>query len=314
MLAYAGKGRVIQERLDLSQVVDRTVRALHGKFPDNVHVRLDLARDLPLLLADPTQMHQVASNLVLNAVEAVGDAPGQVIVRTSRRHVSRNELAGAENTGPLPEGEYVAVEVGDTGVGMADDVRGRMFDPFFSTKFLGRGLGLAALSGIVRSYGGGITVNSVPGRGTTVQVLFPVHTAGAVISTPGQTSDAAGHDRVVLVIDADPVVRRSIAAGLELYGYVVMVAADRAEAVEVMASADVLSAVLVDPAGQQGMLALEAVSETLPSVPVIVCSGGGEDLDRALEGRPLAGVLSKPFTPKRLAAKVAEVLAKAPRQ
>ena len=172
LLAYAGKGRWFQERVDLSAVVEQTLRVLHPTLPARVQVRLDLARGLPLLLADPSQVHQVAANLVLNAVEAIGDASGHVTVRTCQRRVAGSTVAGTDGSVPLPEGDYVVIEVADTGIGMTADVQRRMFDPFFSTKFLGRGLGLAALSGIVRSYHGGIQVHSVPGRGgTRVRVL-----------------------------------------------------------------------------------------------------------------------------------------------
>ena len=148
LLAYAGKGRAYLERVDLSEVVIQTGRLIHASIPANVQLRLDLDKHLPLLLADPSQMQQVAMNLVINGAEAIGAAGGTVLVRTGRQTITDEPLPDLYPNEQLVPGEYVFLEVQDNGSGMDEQTVLRIFDPFFTTKFTGRGLGLAAVLGL----------------------------------------------------------------------------------------------------------------------------------------------------------------------
>ena len=166
MLAYAGRGRFVIERVNLSEHVRRIAALLHSLAPRNVRLVFNLEPDVPPLDADPAQMQQIVMNLVMNAAEAIGDAPGQVTITT------RTEEAGG--------GLFAALEVADDGCGMDAATLPKIFDPFFTTKFTGRGLGLAAVQGIVRAHKGAITVQSAPGAGTKFRILLP---AGAAAET-----------------------------------------------------------------------------------------------------------------------------------
>ncbi|MFA9431844.1 nitrogen regulation protein NR(II) [Egicoccus sp. AB-alg2] len=177
MLAYGGRGSIEFSRVHLDELVTGMARLLQSSIPRTTELTVDAGPDLPTLHADPTQLRQVLMNLVINAGEAIGDRPGHVHVRTRTTTVGPRQ-AETHPTGALRPGRYVVIEVEDDGPGIPDDVRERLFDPFFSTKFAGRGLGLAASSGIVAAHGGAIDVDSVPGRGTRFRVLLPVPRAG----------------------------------------------------------------------------------------------------------------------------------------
>jgi signal transduction histidine kinase len=141
--------------------------------PKEVEVELDLARDLPMVSADTTQLQQLVMNLVINGVESIGGRAGTVRVSTSSMEVNEEFLRSANLVEDLAPGRYVLIEVSDNGCGMDTETRLRIFDPFFTTKFTGRGLGLAAAAGIIRAHQGGMIVHSVPGQGSVFQVFLP---------------------------------------------------------------------------------------------------------------------------------------------
>lgn len=176
MLAYAGKGKTIVKPVNLSEVVEEMAHILDASISDNAVVEYDLASDLPMVEADLLQVRQVIRNLFNNSMEALGEDGGSITVTT-----------GAVECGPgldcipephfgaeLREGSYVYLQVDDDGCGMDKEIQEKLFDPFFSTKFVGRGLGLPAALGIVRDHGGAISVRSQPGQGTAARILFPV--------------------------------------------------------------------------------------------------------------------------------------------
>ncbi len=173
MLAYSGKSRFVVERIDLSTLVEGTLPLLQLSLSHHAAFQLDLARHLPPVMADATQLRQIIMNLVMNASEAMGEKEGDIELATGLRHFGRGLLATAVNGAELPEGNYVFLRVADRGCGMSAETLARIFDPFFTTKFAGRGLGLAAVLGIVRSHQGALHVESEPGRGTTFTLLLP---------------------------------------------------------------------------------------------------------------------------------------------
>jgi len=134
-------------------------------------LRTNLDKYLPAVWGNAPKIRQVVMNLVINASEAIGEKEGEIRVTTSRVTVGRDSLVN--KTAHLPAGEYVQLEVSDTGYGMTDEVRAKILDPFFTTKFAGRGLGLAVVQGIVRDHGGALDVISAPGQGATFRVVLP---------------------------------------------------------------------------------------------------------------------------------------------
>jgi signal transduction histidine kinase len=138
-----------------------------------ITLKFNLAGELPSVVADATQIRQVVMNLIINASEAIGDKPGTIALSTGMVKAESADLAQTYLAPDLPAGEYVFLEVTDTGCGMDAATKARIFDPFFTTKFTGRGLGLAAVLGIVRGHRGAIKVDSTPGHGTTFVLLLP---------------------------------------------------------------------------------------------------------------------------------------------
>jgi PAS domain S-box-containing protein len=174
MLAYSGRGRFVVRPVDLSKEVEEIVALVMASIPKNVTLRLKLARDLPKVEADAAQLQQLVMNLVVNGAEAVGEARGSVAVSTSTQVVTGAEGPANVLGDPVAAGIYVVLSVADTGQGMDEATRARIFDPFFSTKFTGRGLGLAATLGIVKGHGGAIEVESAPGQGANFRVYLPI--------------------------------------------------------------------------------------------------------------------------------------------
>jgi PAS domain S-box-containing protein len=173
LLAFAGKGQFSVEPVRLGQAVAGITRLLQSSIPKTIDLRFNLAPDVPPVAADPSQIQQVVMNLIINAAEAIGARPGRIAVAVRARELDGSFLHAAPAGPPIRPGRYVVLEVQDDGPGMDEDTRARIFDPFFSTKFAGRGLGLAAVMGIVRAHKGAIQVVSAPGQGSTFEVLLP---------------------------------------------------------------------------------------------------------------------------------------------
>jgi PAS domain S-box-containing protein len=253
LLAYAGRGQTCVVETDLNALVRDNLELLETAIPRTAELCLELAEGLPIVKADRAQLQQVVMNLVINAAEALEEGAGRITVRTSPHTV----LPGEEGrrfvtTAVPPPGSYVCLQVADTGRGMDESVRAHIFDPFFSTKGTGRGLGLAAMLGIVRSHGGGLSVASVPGQGSTFAVFFPAPNAGpggpaeagqAVPSVASATDGPAelpdddtgpsqgepgraGELPLVLVIDDEEPVREALSDILAMAGYRVITAGD----------------------------------------------------------------------------------------
>jgi signal transduction histidine kinase len=172
MLAYSGRGRFLVGRVDLNKIV-RQMEDFLESLVTTATLRFELDPAPLEIQADVSQIEQVLRNLIVNASEAIGEEGGTITIRTRRSLVGRAAVAEAHILPDIAESDYAALDVVDTGHGMDEATRARIFDPFFSTKFTGRGLGLAAVLGIVRGHGGAIRVESEPGRGSTFTVLLP---------------------------------------------------------------------------------------------------------------------------------------------
>ncbi|MBN2799963.1 MAG: PAS domain S-box protein [Deltaproteobacteria bacterium] len=177
MLAYSGRGHFVVRAVDLSEMVADVGSLLSSTLPAGVSLRMELGEGLSRVEADGTQLQQLVMNLIINGAEAYGGAEGEVVVRTSEEQVGAAALGALQRAEGLEwavsPGRYAVLEVEDLGVGMTDEVRRRVFEPFFSTKFTGRGLGMAAVQGIVRGHRGGLALESALGEGTRWRVLLP---------------------------------------------------------------------------------------------------------------------------------------------
>jgi PAS domain S-box-containing protein len=174
MLAGAGIARRSPTPCDLNLLVEETLRAMRPTLTGQVAIERNLRRDLPRLIADPSQIRQVISNLVSNAHEALEGRPGFVRIRTDIVRATRELLKSAVHGEDLAEGDYLLLEVSDTGCGMSPESLARVCEPFYTTKFMGRGMGMAAVSGIVRAHEGALKIQSEPGQGSVFKLFLPV--------------------------------------------------------------------------------------------------------------------------------------------
>jgi PAS domain S-box-containing protein len=180
MLAYSGKGRFVVEKMNLSELVRENIQIFRSSIPATIALNLHLNRDIPFIMADISQIQQVVMNLITNAAEAIGDNAGTITLSSGLQTCDVGCLALSRfQEKPVP-GDFIYLEVTDTGCGMDEETQQKIFDPFFSTKFTGRGLGMSALQGIILGHKGAIVLDSKIGSGTTIRVLFPVSDPGRI--------------------------------------------------------------------------------------------------------------------------------------
>lgn len=298
LLAYAGKGRFVVEKVDASTIVQEMATLLRTAVSKRAAVQLDLAPGLPLIEVDATQFRQVVMNIITNASDAITGGPGAIVIRTGRVTITAEGLPNAvPGTHALP-GDYVVVEVSDTGVGMDEVAVTRIFDPFYSTKFTGRGLGLAATLGIVRGHRGAIETVSALGVGTTMRLYFPVSPNQSAVTEPSPPRAWTGSGEVLIVDDEESV--RSVSASLlQRRGFGVVVARDGQEAAAILAAApNRFTLVLLDLTmpGMDGEATFLTLREINPALRVVLMSGYSEsEVTRMFEGHGIAGFLQKPF-------------------
>jgi len=305
MLAYSGRGRFNVQPIQLSQLVQEMSELVQAGLSKKARLQMNLAGQLPTVEVDVAQIQQVVLNLLTNASDALEDGSGIIAVNTSVRYLKVSDLRGAVLPDPLPAGEYVVLQVRDTGCGMSPETIERIFDPFFTTKNTGRGLGLCAVLGIVRGHGGALRVESERGRGTTFELLLPV--SGKAVAQakpeqqPTQPTKDSGH---ILIVEDEAAVRNLLERVLKSQGFRVTVAADGNAGLEIFKElADDLDAVVLDMAmpGYTGSELLPKLRAIKPGVSVVMMSGFSPCEVRAtVAGVDRIQFVSKPFRPGEL--------------
>jgi PAS domain S-box-containing protein len=302
LLTYLGQTVVKREPLDLCETCRRHLPRLLASLPSSVVLESHLPSPGPTINANADQIQQVLTNLVSNALEAGVD--GRNGIRLTVKTVLAPDIPAACRF-PIDyqpqDNDYACLEVADTGCGIPAKDMEKLFDPFFSSKFTGRGLGLAVVLGIVRTHHGVVVVESEPGRGSVFRIFLPV-SAEAVPAKPMHPSPAprSKWDGItLLVVDDEPSLRKIIASSLNHLGFTVLTAQDGIEAVEVFRNhCDDIRLVLCDLTmpRMDGWETLSALRQLAPDIPVILCSGYSQD--QVMEGDhpelPQA-FLSKPF-------------------
>jgi PAS domain S-box-containing protein len=295
LLAYSRQGKYTPAVLSLRAVVNETVSVLRASLPSTVELVVSVEEGLPPVYADAAQMRQAVTGLCLNAAEAMPGG-GRIAVRAGRE----------------PGGSRVVLQVSDTGVGMGEETMSRIFEPFYSTKSAGRGMGLAAIRGIVENHGGEVAVSSRPGEGSTFSVLLPASAERrkSVRSAVPGTRPATGR---ILLADDEPDVRAVVRAMLESLGYEVAEARDGREAVEAFRQRHAeIDLVLLDQLMPRmtGEAALAEMRKIAPGVRAILASGYDESgRIHEIVAAGFGGFLQKPFRRQELAGKIAELLA-----
>ncbi|MCA8953788.1 MAG: response regulator [Planctomycetes bacterium] len=315
LLAYAGKGGFLVQALDMSEIVREMIDILELSVSPQAILRHELAEDLPAIEASPTQLRQVAMNLIINASDALEDRDGVISVRTGLMQCDEGFFTRTELTERLAVGEYAFLEVSDTGVGIPHEVREQIFEPFYSTKSHGRGLGLAAVLGIVRAHRAAIRVYSEPGKGTTFKVLFPTLGMSAPTTRPSTPERRVEYQGIALVVDDESAVVDVARNVLEQMGFEVLTAQNGVEALaEARRCGGRIEVVLLDMTMPRmgGEETFRSMHRAYPAVPIILSSGYNErDAIATLAGKGIAGFLQKPYAAKVLMDAVREAIARA---
>ena len=284
--------------------------------PEHLTVERNLTSGLPVIEADAGQIRLVVVSLVTNAVEAIGESPGTVAVRTRVGRFTPADVQDAAGPWQTPDCEYVCLEVEDSGAGMSEETRRRILEPSFTNEAVGRGLGLAAVHNIVCAHRGALAVTSELGRGTLVRVFLPVRATPSTVPSvqvwrahADTGSDALARE-TVLVVDDEPLVREVAALTLEGEGFAVVTARDGKEARQLVDSRDDIAAVVLDLDLPDigGAEILRAIRERRPRLPVILSSGHHERIATSGLDPALGSILRKPWELFQFVAAVKQAL------
>ena len=303
MLDFAGKGTGHRVPLAIDPLVKESLELAGAAFAPSCLAQSQIEPDLPFVRGDSGQLRQVMVNLLLNAAEAIGKNVGEILLRVHLADVNSVRAAKLQGTASLAAGRYLCIEVSDTGPGMAPEVLKRVFEPFFSTRFLGRGLGLPATLGIVRAHGGGIEIDSTPGAGTTVRVFLPPVQVEppAQSAPPDATQGTEWRARgAILVADDEVTLREVMEAACSQFGFEVITAGDGAEALSLFRqNQHRIVAALLDfqMPHYDGAFICRRILQARPGLPVVVMSGYSEQdsITELTTDHPDVIFLQKPF-------------------
>lgn len=316
MLAYAGKTSLTVTQVDFAALIADMLKMLKASIRSNVVILSDLAEGLPLLKGDASQLRQVVMNLIINAAEAIGEKQGEIEVVVKKRVIGQGEAVWDYLDQPIPSGRYLSLEVTDNGCGMDEVIKKRIFEPFFSTKFTGRGLGMSALLGIISSHKGFIQLVSQLGVGTTFRVYLPLEGDEVLASPAPQPSPASERhgDGTILLVEDEPQLVVVAKLLLNSLGYSVIEAVNGQEALDLYRqNSDVITVVMTD-IGMPIMDGYQLVAElrkNYPQLPIIVCSGFGDvDIKSKFSSGDISGLINKPYNVEQLSVILNEILGK----
>ena len=310
MLTYVGKGVITKKDLNLNELVRRNVDMLRTAASSSVSIELHLSPELPVIAADEAHIQQVVMNLISNAAESIVDQPGFIKLTTSVLDYDKDALSASVLDEKPEPGRFVVLEVKDNGCGMNEETLKRLFDPFFTTKFTGRGLGMSAVMGIMRTHHGALLVESKPDKGTTFKVLFPatIPTTPAAASgrypqTPLSTKIKLPENQLsglALVVDDEKAVLHICSKMVSLCGLTVISAVDGVDAVaKFREHADDIVVVLMDLTmpNMDGIAAMSKIHLIKPDIKIIISSGfNKEELSERLTEHPPDGFIRKPYS------------------
>lgn len=301
LLAYSGRGSFQIEPMDLNRLVQEMGSLLSISRSKNVELKETLQPNLPAILGDRAQMQQVVMNLVTNASEAIGDQPGLIEITTRVRDLDKEAIDHTLPGQNLEPGSFVELAVRDTGCGMSEDTLEKIYDPFFTTKPSGRGLGLSAIRGILRAHGAGVEIKSELGCGTTFRICLPmVHAPVPPPESEPATRQVDPLSGKVLLAEDEPMIRDSSRLMAEHLGFEVIEAADGEEAWQLflMHESDLKLVVLdLTMPKRSGTEVYSLIRDRAPRIPILLCSGySRESIPSPLSLDEPRLFLQKPFT------------------
>jgi CheY-like chemotaxis protein len=281
---------------------------VEATLPNRVPVQFAVDAEPTKVKCDPVQIRQMVMNLALNAAEASIGSKKPVSVRLFSANMSAEILAGARAGAELHPGRYAVIEVKDSGSGIESRMLDRIFDPFFTTKKTGRGLGLAAIAGIIKSHEGCILVSSTPGSGSTFSIVLPLSETPAQAKEYAKSADDYAIPKMrgtVLIIDDEEPVKLTMAHMLRTLGFTTLDASSCEEGLErLKAAGGKVDAAIIDlnMPGKDGFETYCLIRGKYPEIPMMISTGFNDKrIEEKFEGRPLAGILEKPFDRKNLA-------------
>ncbi|WP_224961501.1 hybrid sensor histidine kinase/response regulator [Geomonas subterranea] len=304
MLNYAGKSPLVRTEVDLNAQVREVVSMLQPAFKKKISFRYLIEPGAPLIKGDQGQVQQIIMNLVVNAVEAIGDRKGTVGIALTPHEISPETSCRDAFGNTIAPGSYVCLEVSDDGCGMSEETRQRLFEPFFTTKFTGRGLGMSATMGIIRSHNGALQLSSTLGEGSTFKIFFPTCPAATPRSgaLPFSHSPLRSGERLtgtVLLVDDEPELRQVGTVLLSGLGLNVITACNGREALEIYRERSrEIDLVLMDLTMPEmdGVEAYQELRRQAPSLPVLFCSGyGKKEVSPFIDSDRHAAFLPKPY-------------------
>ena len=320
LLAYSGKGVFVITRFNLNGLVNENATLLRTAVPGTVSIDLHLSPQIPDIMGDTAQIQQVVMNLITNAAEAIEIQPGRITLSTGQQNCDLACLSKSRLEEKPAPGNFVYLEVRDTGIGMSTQVQERIFDPFFTTKFTGRGLGMSALLGIIKAHSGGLFLESAPGKGTTIRVIFPA--AEDAVLTPAESEPAPSEtppviddsplSGTVLVVDDEKSVLKICATMVKLCGFSTITASDGAEAVKTFRQrSDEIDLILMDLTmpNMDGVAAMHELRSIKPDIKIILSSGFNEqELDERISDQNPSGFIRKPYSMSNLETELRRVM------
>ncbi len=314
MLAYSGKSKFKIKPVNLSNLVREMAHLLKVTIPDQVDLSYCFDENLEPIEGDASQIRQIVMNLITNASDAIGKKKGRITVETGEQSCRESYLQSCYMAEKLEPGRYAYVMVADTGCGMEQKTLSKIFDPFFTTKISGRGLGLAAVLGIVRGHKGALRVHTEPGRGTEFKILFPISEKKIEEEVESRTSmDTWKPEGTILIVDDDEVVRKVTKQILQKFGFSVISAIDCESGSKELRDKAGLKAVLLDVTltSKEAGGALAEMRKVDKAVPILLMSGYNEHrFTSGLDGNEYSGFIQKPFNADSLMSKLREAIEK----
>jgi two-component system cell cycle sensor histidine kinase/response regulator CckA len=305
-MIYSGQEKADLELVDLAQLTEEMMQLLKVSVSKHAVLKTDLPKGLPAVRVNAPRMRQLVMNLVINASEAIGERDGVIRVTLSR--AAPGQDPASNDAASWRQGGYLRLEVSDTGSGMTEETRARIFDPYFSTKFAGRGLGLAVVQSIVSSYGGAIDVVSAPGRGTTFHIDLPC--TGEPSKPAGSAAFATLDARIpgaagtVLLVEDEDMLRSAVSKMLRSHGFSVIEAGNGSAALDVVRShGNSIEAILLDLTipGATSSEVVEDAQRIRPGVPLVLMSAYSKEMaPPSLNVAAVKGFIRKPFRTSEL--------------
>jgi len=298
MLAYAGKAQLAITQINMRELVDEMISMLKATLPQNAEIKPYLASEIPCVNGDASQIRQIVMNLIINASEAIGDAHGEIIISLAKM-VMREMNTDKDYQGKdIPAGEYVCLEVTDTGCGMDEETKWRIFEPFYTTKFTGRGLGMSAVLGIIMSHKGALQLFTQPGHGSTFKIYLPSdnNEAPVKIDTPSESWQGSG---TILLVEDEDQIRNLARTMLTKLGFIVLEAVNGKEALELyQKNAADITLVITDMGMpvMDGYHLFHELKQLAPNLPIIISSGFGDtEVLSRIRAEDIAGSIRKPY-------------------